>query len=85
MRALLLASTGWAGLLVVFALTNGGFECSLHGFSSCGLDLLFHLGEAGVCIQFDLQRYCDVHERFLPVFVAFLITVAASLSFFNPR
>lgn len=72
-------------LLVVFLLANGDFEGGLHRGSSCFLNLPFHFVEAGGCIQLDLQRYCHLHERFLPVVSVCFLTVAASLSFFNPQ
>ena len=37
------------------------------------------------CIQVDLERYCHVHERILPLFLSFFLTVATSLSFCNPQ
>src|SRR5215471_5053735 len=44
-----------------------GSRKSTPCFSSCFLYLVFHLRETGGCIQFDLERSCHVHERFLPV------------------
>lgn len=61
------ASARGTGLLLLFALVKRFFEGSLHGTSSCGLDLLFHFGEARICLSFDLQRSGDRHERSLPV------------------
>jgi hypothetical protein len=50
--------------VVVFNLAYHLLECVLHDGSSRCLDLAFHGTEVGVCIQFDLQRYCD-RERAL--------------------
>lgn len=78
-RSHLLAAARRTPRRLLFVLADRLCERFFHRFSSCFLYLVFHLRETGGCIQFDLERYCHVHKRFLPVFFSFCHTVATSL------
>jgi hypothetical protein len=67
----LLTSTSRAGTLLLFYGSNGLLEGFFHRFPSRLLNLLFHLAPGSGCLQFYLERYYHVHERFLPVFFRF--------------
>lgn len=85
LRTGLLTSTRRTQLVLLFVLSKRLFEYFFHRFSSGFLDLDFHFTEASSCCQLNLERYCHVHESFLLVYFCFLVTVATSLSFFNPQ
>src|SRR5437016_7598826 len=64
-QAALLRSTVRTGLLLVFPLSDGLFECLAHGLLSYVLHLVFHLGQTGTFRNLDGERYLYLHERLL--------------------